>query len=139
MKNLKSPLLLLFFTFLSITAFSGKKATETTIWVDGVCDMCKERIELAVDVKGVKFAEYDVDSKELKIVFNEKKITLKEIHQLIAKAGHDTKEVKATDEAYAKVHGCCKYREGGGACSGHDHDDHDHDHEEGEDHDHEDH
>ena len=134
MKNLKSPLLLLFFTFLSIAAFSGKKATDTTIWVDGVCGMCKDRIELAVDVKGVKFAEYDVDSKELKIVFNEKKITLKEIHELIAKAGHDTKEVKASDEAYANVHGCCKYREGGGACSGDDHD-----HEEGEEHDHEEH
>ena len=132
MKNLKSPLLLLFFTFLSIAAFSDKKATETTIWVDGVCGMCKDRIELAVDVKGVKFAEYDVKTKELKIIFNEKKITLKEIHELIAKAGHDTKEVKASDEAYANVHGCCKYREGGGACSGDDH-------EEGEEHDHEEH
>lgn len=137
MKNFKTPFFLLLLTFISFSAFAGNKATETTIWVDGVCDMCKERIELAVDVKGVKFAEYDLKTKELKIVFNEKKISLKEIHELIAKAGHDTKEVKATDEAYANVHGCCKYREGGGACSGHDHDDHDH--EEGEDHDHEEH
>ena len=80
----------------------------------------------------MKFAEYDVKTKELKIIFNEKKINLKEIHELIAKAGHDTKEVKASDEAYANVHGCCKYREGGGACSGDDH-------EEGEEHDHEEH
>ena len=137
MKNLKSPLLFLFLALISLTSFAGNKAIETTIWVDGVCGMCKDRIELAVDVKGVKFAEYDVDSKELKIVFNEKKITLKEIHELIAKAGHDTKEVKASDEAYANIHGCCKYRDGGGACSGDDHDDHDH--EEGEDHDHEEH
>jgi len=25
--------------------------------------------------------------------------------------GHDTKELKATDEAYDSVHPCCKYRE----------------------------
>ena len=26
-------------------------------------------------------------------------------------AGHDTEEITATDEAYASVHACCKYRD----------------------------
>jgi delta 1-pyrroline-5-carboxylate dehydrogenase len=32
------------------------------------------------------------------------------VEKAIAKAGHDTKDIKATDEQYAKIHGCCKYR-----------------------------
>jgi hypothetical protein len=37
----------------------------------------------------------------------------------VADAGHDTDQVKATDEVYANLHGCCKYRDGSN-CSGED-------------------
>jgi hypothetical protein len=43
-------------------------------------------------------------------VYNPKKIKELDLHQAVAAVGHDTKKVKATDAAYAKVHGCCKYR-----------------------------
>ncbi|WP_452231666.1 hypothetical protein [Lacinutrix sp. MEBiC02595] len=33
------------------------------------------------------------------------------IHTGIAAVGHDTKDLKATDEAYATVHPCCEYRD----------------------------
>ena len=79
--------------------------------VDGVCDMCKDRIEGAVDVKGIKFASYDLDKHQMEVTFSTKKITEDKIHQLIADVGHDTDKIKATDEAYDQIHHCCKYRE----------------------------
>lgn len=88
----------------------GKKA-EARFQVEGVCGMCKDRIENAVDLKGVKFAEWNKETSELFIVYKPKHISLEQIHQTLADAGHDTEMMKATNEAYNKVNGCCRYRE----------------------------
>jgi hypothetical protein len=32
-----------------------------------------------------------------------------DVKKAIAKAGHDSDEVKATDADYDKLHGCCQY------------------------------
>jgi hypothetical protein len=32
-----------------------------------------------------------------------------DVKKAVAKVGHDTDEVKATDEEYDNLHGCCKY------------------------------
>ena len=47
----------------------------------------------------------------LRVIYNEKKISLEEIHKKIALIGHDTKLEVATDEAYSKLDMCCKYRD----------------------------
>ena len=53
--------------------------------------MCKSRIEGALSkVKGVKKSNWNVESKMLTVTFDESKITLKQIKQKIADAGHDT-------------------------------------------------
>ncbi|MEO8773534.1 MAG: heavy-metal-associated domain-containing protein [Gelidibacter sp.] len=92
--------------------FAQNKNAKASIEVDGVCNMCKERIEkAAIKAKGVKIANWDVDTHELKLIFDERKTTLKSIQQSIAEAGHDTKEIKATDEAYHSLHSCCLYRD----------------------------
>jgi copper chaperone CopZ len=41
-------------------------------------------------VKGVKKSNWNVESKMLTVTFDESKITLKQIKQKIADAGHDT-------------------------------------------------
>ncbi|NQX91690.1 MAG: heavy-metal-associated domain-containing protein [Flavobacteriales bacterium] len=85
---------------------------EVSFWVDANCDHCKERIENAVDVKGVKMAEFDLDDSLLTVVYKPEVITLDKLHQLVAAAGHDTKKVKATAEAYENItKECCKYRD----------------------------
>lgn len=89
----------------------AQKNIETSFEVSGVCGMCEDRIEKAVDVKGVKMADYDVDSHILSIAYNSDKITEEEIHALLNEVGHDTEKSKATDEQYETVHSCCKYRE----------------------------
>jgi hypothetical protein len=48
-------------------------------------------------------------TKMCNVTFNSSKITEKEIHEILAKVGHDTKLCKATDEAYNKLYPCCHY------------------------------
>ena len=82
-----------------------------TLGVSGVCSMCKERIENAAMIKGVKKVEWTAESQQLIIVFRNDKVTLDEIAQSIAEAGHDNELIICTDEQYNKVNECCKYRE----------------------------
>ena len=97
---------------LSITAFAQNKNATASLEVDGVCMMCKERIEKAsIKTKGVKSAVWNVKTHELKLIYDERKTDLKTIQKNIVAVGHDTKELKATDEAYNSVHPCCKYRD----------------------------
>ncbi|HZW62493.1 MAG TPA: heavy-metal-associated domain-containing protein [Flavobacteriaceae bacterium] len=88
------------------------KNTKASIEVDGVCEMCKKRIEKAcITSKGVKSANWNIDTHELQLIYDARKTNLKTIQKRIASVGHDTKEVKATDEAYNSIHACCKYRD----------------------------
>ena len=97
---------------ISTIAFSQNKNAKASFEVDGVCMMCKERIEkAAIKSKGVKSAIWNVETHELKLIYDENKIDLKTIKQNIANVGHDTKEIKASDEAYNSVHPCCMYRD----------------------------
>ena len=122
---MKHAILLVVFATLTLAATAQKKA-EIQFEVSGVCGMCEERIEKALDIPGIINAQWDQETKEITVAYKTKAIDEMTIHQRIADAGHDTEKVKATDEVYANLHGCCKYREGGGSCSGGDHDDHDH-------------
>jgi periplasmic mercuric ion binding protein len=89
-----------------------KPTEEISFEVSGVCNMCKTRIEeAALYTAGVKFAEWNKKTQMLKVAYKTKKVDENTIHKNIAAAGHDTEEVKATDEAYAKLPGCCKYRD----------------------------
>ena len=93
-------------------AFSQNKNAKANIEVDGVCGMCKERIEkAAIRTKGVKSAVWNVDTHELKLIYDERKTDVKTISKSVAAVGHDTKEIKATDEQYHSVHACCLYRD----------------------------
>ena len=97
---------------ISMTAFSQNKNAKASIEVDGVCNMCKDRIEKAcLKTKGVKSAVWNVNTHELKLIYNENLTNLATIENNIAAVGHDTKDIIATDEAYNSVHDCCRYRE----------------------------
>jgi len=72
--------------------------------------MCKERIELAsLKTKGVKSANWSIETHQLSIIMDERKVDELTIHKNIAGVGHDTNKIKATNEAYNNLHGCCKY------------------------------
>ncbi|MDA9069944.1 heavy-metal-associated domain-containing protein [Algibacter sp.] len=92
--------------------FAQNKNAKASMEVDGICGMCKARIEKAcLNTKGVKFAQWSIDTHELNLIFDARKTDVETIEKQVLAAGHDTKNVKATDEAYATVHTCCKYRD----------------------------
>lgn len=101
-----------FALLVTTVTFAQNKNAKASLEVDGVCLMCKDRIEkAAIRTKGVKSAVWNVKTHELKLIFDERKTNLDEISKNIVAVGHDTKELKATDEAYNSVHPCCKYRD----------------------------
>lgn len=110
MKNLILGMMLLLAAF-SIQAQETKsKNAKYTFEVNGNCEQCQKRIQKAAfSVSGVKSASWDVESHMLTIIINEEKCSLLDVKKAIAKAGHDTDEVKATDETYEKLHSCCQY------------------------------
>ena len=109
MKTIFLTIVILLFTGVT---FAHDKNKKMTMEVDGKCDMCKMRIEkAALGVKGVKYAQWDVPSHQLSLIVDERKTDPMKIKTALVEVGHDTKELKASDEAYASVHPCCKYRE----------------------------
>ncbi|MAZ96448.1 MAG: ATPase [Flavobacteriales bacterium] len=79
--------------------------------VDGLCGMCKKRIENAAYLPGVKKVNWNKESHQLELVFLNKKVSQEEIIASINSIGHDVEGSLASEEQYAKVHGCCKYRD----------------------------
>jgi copper chaperone CopZ len=114
MKNIKNHiiLVLLSFCFVSVQAQTQtNKVVTDTLTVLGNCGMCKSRIEAALDTKGIKAAEWDIQTKLLVVSYVPSKISLEQINQLIISVGHDTNSKKAEDGVYSTLPGCCRFRE----------------------------
>jgi copper chaperone CopZ len=108
MKNIITGIVLLF----GVATFAQNKNAKTIIEVDGVCGMCKVRIEkAALGTKGVKSAVWSIETHQLSLIFDERKTNVQNISKKIAEAGHDNRMITATDEAYESIHHCCKYRD----------------------------
>ena len=112
---MKKVIVVLALVFFTVTTFAQEKNKKVTMEVDGVCEMCKIRIEKAAlgvkGVKGVKYALWDIPSHQLSLIMDERKTNTMEVKTALVAVGHDTKELKATEEAYNKVMPCCKYRD----------------------------
>ncbi|HNP68667.1 MAG TPA: heavy-metal-associated domain-containing protein [Aequorivita sp.] len=109
---MKKIIAILGILFIGVTGFAQNKNARATIEVDGVCGMCKERIEKAsIQAKGVKSANWNVETHQLDLIYNEGKTDLTKIQQSIADTGHDTQDIKAKDEVYEKIDPCCRYRD----------------------------
>ena len=84
---------------------------QDSLWVNGACSMCKDRIEKAAKKSGVEKAIRNKNTHILVVFYDESKTNLDAIEKAEAKVGHDTKNYKAKDEVYNKLPSCCKYRE----------------------------
>jgi membrane fusion protein, copper/silver efflux system len=109
MKKTILILLTTVFTFgIVITANSQNKNSEFEVL--GNCGMCKTRIEKAAkSVDGVSTASWDKKTKMIKVNYDKKKTSAKDISLAIIAIGHDTKFGKAQNETYSSLPGCCKY------------------------------
>jgi riboflavin synthase alpha subunit len=110
MKNILVGIMVLFVAFSIQAQHKKSKNAKYTFEVNGNCDLCKKRIEKAAfSVSGVKLAVWDVETHQLNLILNEEKCTVLEVKNVLAKVGHDTDEVKATDDVYNNLHSCCQY------------------------------
>jgi len=112
-EKMKNIAMIFLFAIVGLTTQAQEKKNKNakyTIEVNGNCEQCKKRIEKAAySVSGVKSANWNVESHQLSLILNEDKATILDVKKAIANVGHDTDEVKATDEVYDKLHSCCKY------------------------------
>ncbi len=112
MKNLKY-----YFSLLALVICFGaqaqdvKKIDTVSFKVEGVCGMCKERIEHAALIKGVKQVEWNQSTQMLTAIIKPGKTSEEKLHESVAKAGHSTNKVEATDDSYNQLPGCCAYKE----------------------------
>ncbi len=108
---MKKSIIISVFMFLGLVGFAQKAKINTVEFpVSGNCDMCKTRIENAADIKGVKLSVWNVETKIIKVTYNEGKTTLAKVKEAIAKAGYDADGVKGDNKAYEALPGCCQYR-----------------------------
>ncbi len=94
----------------SFNLFGRTNDTTVIFKVNGACEMCKERIEKTLKIRGVRSADWNIDSKMLTLVYNPGIISLLKVNKLIAAAGHDTELEKAKDVVYNELPECCHYR-----------------------------
>jgi mercuric ion binding protein len=87
----------------------GPKLTTASIKVYGECGSCKHRIQNALQVQGIKTANWDENTGLLTVLYNDKIISLDKIQTLVAAVGHDTEKVKASDVVYNALPDCCHY------------------------------
>lgn len=110
MKNIILGIVLLLVTLSTQAQEKKNKNAKHNIEVNGNCEICKKRIEQAAfSVKGVKSAEWNIEDHVLHLIINEEKCSIQDVKKAVAKVGHDTDDIKSTDEDYQNLHGCCKY------------------------------
>ncbi|OUU00890.1 MAG: hypothetical protein CBB99_07045 [Bacteroidetes bacterium TMED39] len=85
------------------------KKVETNFKVYGQCGGCKDKIEAKLlDKKGITYAQWNVKTKDLKVVYNDKKMSEKDIHHIISELGYSTDQKKANPTCEKKLPKCCQ-------------------------------
>tara|TARA_B110000438_G_C15203789_1_gene389874 strand:- start:69 stop:467 length:399 start_codon:yes stop_codon:yes gene_type:complete len=108
MKNI----LLLFLVFFVTSTLMAQRKTEVSFSVRGNCSACEKNIEAAYDVKGIVFADYDLENETMTVVYKTKHFHCgHDVQKLAANVGYDTQDIKADEVAYSKLSACCKYRD----------------------------
>lgn len=108
MKSIKIFSSILLCCAIATTSFSQKTKTET-FQVSGNCGMCEAKIEKAAKAAGATYADWNKDTKIIIVKYSSTSSNLAKIQKSIADAGYDNVGVKSTNEAYDKLHACCKY------------------------------
>jgi mercuric ion binding protein len=110
MKNLFLGVMLLMVTLSAQAQEKKNKNAKYSITVNGNCEQCQRRIQKAAfSVNGVKTASWSIETHKLDLTLNEEKTSIAAVKKAIAKVGHDTEGVKATQEDYDNLHSCCQY------------------------------
>ena len=91
----------------------GPFAVSRAFAVNGVCDMCRHRIESAVrGLPGIWSAYWNEDSHQLLVKYDRSRLKPGVIEKAVVTVGHYTDGIKSPDGAYAALPDCCHYRKG---------------------------
>lgn len=92
------------------SSFAGQKTAEISL-PTVQCGMCAKTIEKALNkVDGVTNADVDIENKKATVTYDDSKTSLEQIESAITGAGYGANDKKANQEAYDKLHGCCKMK-----------------------------
>ena len=86
-------------------AFGQKQKTETiTIKTSAECEVCKKKIEtLLLSEKGVKKATVNIDTKEVLVSYDPRKMPPDKIRFVLSNAGYDADAIPANNKALQRV------------------------------------
>ncbi len=131
MKKIIQTALFCFLSFGIVFALQAKdnqqsNVKELEIKTSAQCNMCKETIEKAMAYeKGVKTFNLDLNTKVLKVTYDEKKTNPDKIRKAVSQLGYDADDVPGNPKAYAKLPACCKkpveLKKKAGCCSDKEH------------------
>lgn len=87
-----------------------KRVVKASIPVAGQCGMCRARIKKVTrNIEGVVESDWDEEAQMLTIKYDKDLTNTEEIENAVAAVGHDTQNVKASDEIYESLPACCFY------------------------------
>jgi copper chaperone CopZ len=88
---------------------SAMTAKTESFFVNGLCEMCQDRIEKAASIDGVSKADWNIETKILTLVYDPSSVRSDDILKSISAAGHDNEKFRAPDDVYNNLPACCKY------------------------------
>ena len=106
---MKHPVLLFALILVSTVLFA--KNTTSRIEVKANCEICKEKIEKTLDIPGISHADWNIETKILTVRYNEKKVSISDIHSMISNIGYATNKVNANIDSQAQLMKCCQPKE----------------------------
>jgi copper chaperone CopZ len=85
------------------------KSKTVNIKTSAVCGSCKARIEKALTAaEGVEAAILNLNNKSVKVKYNPAITSPEKLREVVSNTGYNADEVKANEEAYHKLPGCCQ-------------------------------
>ncbi|WKS95385.1 TonB-dependent receptor [Riemerella columbina] len=96
------------FALLLVYGWSFGQSTPHTVFVNGDCGECQERIEKTAKNAGAKTAHWDMET-QLLTFETEAPVTEQQVLKAVAEAGYDNALFTAPKEAYEQLPECCLY------------------------------
>lgn len=91
------------------TVVKNDSLAKLSFKVYGNCGMCRNRIRKSLKKEGVANSEWNEETQMVEIIYDASIVSPDKLHQYVSETGHDTELMKAPDDVYDKLPGCCQY------------------------------
>ena len=111
MKNISAILLIV--CFVGCSAIISRNVSNHSLQEINIptaqCGMCVARIDKALNsVDGILKYKVELYALTVKVKYDNEKISLQQIEQIISKTGYQANTIQADPEAYEKLDMCCR-------------------------------